>query len=49
MMHEFISPKDRYHQDSGHIADNPALCDCADESRSKPRIVKEHFEHYLVV
>jgi hypothetical protein len=25
MMHEIISPQDRYHQDSGHMTDNPAL------------------------
>jgi hypothetical protein len=49
MIHEFISPKGRYHQDSGHIADNPALCDWAGESQSKLHIVKEHFKHYLVV
>jgi hypothetical protein len=49
MMHEFISPKGRYHQDSGHMADNPALCDWAGEAQSKLCIVKEHFEHYLVV
>jgi hypothetical protein len=49
MMHEFISPKGRYHQDSGHIADNPALCDYASESQSKLHIVKEYFEYYLAV
>jgi hypothetical protein len=49
MMHEFISPKDRYHQDSGHMADNPALCDWSGESQSKLRIVKEYFEHYVIV
>jgi hypothetical protein len=49
MMHEFISPKDRYHQNSGIIADNPALCDWAGESQSKLRIVKDHFEHYLAI
>jgi hypothetical protein len=49
MMHEFISPKCRYHQDSDHMADNPALCDWAGESQSKLRIVKEHFEHYIAV
>jgi hypothetical protein len=49
MMHEFISPNHRYHQEGGHIADNPALCDWAGESQSKLRIVKEHFEHYVVV
>jgi hypothetical protein len=27
MMHEFILPKGRYHQDSGDMADNLALCD----------------------
>jgi hypothetical protein len=49
MMHEFISPKGRYHNDSGHMADNPALCDWASESQSKLRIVRDHFEHYLGV
>jgi hypothetical protein len=49
MMHEFISPNARYHQDSGHMANNPALCDWSGESHSKLRIVKEHFEHYLDV
>jgi hypothetical protein len=49
MMHEFISPKGRYHQDSGHMANNPTLCDWAGESQSKLHIVKENFEHYLVV
>jgi hypothetical protein len=49
MMHEFISPNGRYHQDSGHVANNPALCDWAGESQSKLRIMKEHFEHYLAV
>jgi hypothetical protein len=49
MMHEFISPKGRYHEDGGHIADNPALCDWAGESQNKLHIVKEHFEHYLAV
>jgi hypothetical protein len=49
MMHEFISPKGSYHQDSGHMADNPALCDWVGESQIKLRIVKEHFEHYLAI
>jgi hypothetical protein len=49
MMHEFIPPKGIYHQDSGRMANNPALCDWASESQSKLRIVKEHFEHYLPV
>jgi hypothetical protein len=49
MMHEFMSPKGRHHQDSGDMANNPALCDWAGESQSKLRIVKEHFEHYLAV
>jgi hypothetical protein len=49
MMHEFISPKGRSHQDSGHMADNPALCNWSGESQSKLHIVKEHFEHYLAI
>jgi hypothetical protein len=49
MMLEFTSPKGRYHRDSGHMADNPALCDWSIESQSKLRIVKEHFKHYLAV
>jgi hypothetical protein len=49
MMHEFISPKDMYHQDSGNMADNPTLCDWSGESQSKLHIVKEYFEHYLAV
>jgi hypothetical protein len=49
MMHELISSKGGYHQDGGHIADNLAICDCVSESQSKLLIVKEHFEHYLVV
>jgi hypothetical protein len=49
MMHEFISPKDSYHQDNGHMADNPAICDWADKSQRKLSIVKEYFEHYLAV
>jgi hypothetical protein len=32
IMYEFISPKGMYHQDSGHMADNPTLCDWAGES-----------------
>jgi hypothetical protein len=49
MMHEFISPKCRYHLDNGHIANNVALCDWAGESQDKLRIVHKHFEHYLGV
>jgi hypothetical protein len=49
MMHEFISLKGKYHHDSGHMADNPTLCDWAAESQSKLRIVKEHSKHYLAV
>jgi hypothetical protein len=49
MMHEFISAKNRYHQDTGHMADNPALCDWSVELQSKLHIVKEHFEHYLAI
>jgi hypothetical protein len=49
MMHEFISPKGRYHLDNGHMADNVALCDWAGESQDKMRIVHQHFEHYLGV
>jgi hypothetical protein len=49
MMHEFISPKGRYHQDSGQMADNPVLRNWSGESQSKLRIVEEHFGHYLVV
>jgi hypothetical protein len=49
MMHDFISSKGRYHQDSGHMTDNPALCNWSGESHSKLRIVKEHFEHYIAV
>jgi hypothetical protein len=49
MMHEFISPKGRYHPDNGHMADNAALCHWAGESQDKLRIVHKHFEHYLGV
>jgi hypothetical protein len=49
MMHEFISPKGRYHNDSDHIADNPALCDWTCESQTKLCIVRDYFEHYLGV
>jgi hypothetical protein len=49
MMHEFILPKDMYHQDSGNMADNPTLCDWSGESQSKLHIVKEYSEHYLAV
>jgi hypothetical protein len=49
MMDEFISPKGRYHNDSGHMADNPILCDWVGESQSKLRIVHDHLEHYLGV
>jgi hypothetical protein len=47
MTHEFISPKGRYHNDNGHMADNLALCDWAFESQIKLCIVRDHFEHYL--
>jgi hypothetical protein len=47
MMHEFISPKGRYHPDNSHMADNAALCHCIGESQDKLRIVHKHFEHYL--
>jgi hypothetical protein len=33
-MHEFISPKRRYHQDIDRMAYNPALCDLSGESQS---------------
>jgi hypothetical protein len=49
MMHEFISPKGRYHPDNGHMADNAALCHWAGESQDKLRLVHKHFEHYLGV
>jgi hypothetical protein len=49
MMHEFISPNGRYHQDSGHMFDNRALCDWSGESQSNLHIVKQHFEHYLAI
>jgi hypothetical protein len=47
MMHEFISPKGRYHPDNGHMADNVVLWHWAGESQDKLRIVHKHFEHYL--
>jgi hypothetical protein len=47
MIHEFISPKGRYQNDSGHMADIVALCDWAGESQSKLCIVRDHFKHYL--
>jgi hypothetical protein len=49
MMHEFISPKDWYHNNSGDMADNPAPYDWAGESQSKLRIIRDHFKHYLGV
>jgi hypothetical protein len=49
MMHEFISAKDRYHNDNNHMVDNLALCDWAGESQSELHIVHYHFEHYLGV
>jgi hypothetical protein len=49
MMHEIISSKGRYHQDSGHMEGNPTLCDWSSESHSKLRILKEHFEHYVAI
>jgi hypothetical protein len=49
MIHEFISPKGRYQNDSGHMADIVALCDWAGESQSKLCIVRDHFKHYLGV
>jgi hypothetical protein len=49
MMHEFISPKGRYHPDNGHMTDNVALCDWVGESQDKPRIIHDYFEHYLGV
>jgi hypothetical protein len=49
MMHEFISPKGKYHPDNGHMANNAALCDRAGESQDKLGIVHTHFEHYLGV
>jgi hypothetical protein len=39
-------PKDRYHNDNGHMANNHALCDWAGESQNKLCIVHNHFEHY---
>jgi hypothetical protein len=49
MMHEFISPKGRYHPNNGHMADNATLCDLVDESQDKLCIVHKHFKHYLGV
>jgi hypothetical protein len=49
MIHESILPKGRYYQDSGHMVDNPGLCDWFGESQSMLRIVKEHFKNYVVV
>jgi hypothetical protein len=49
MLHEFISLKGRYHNDSGHMADKLALCDWSSESQSKLCIVRDHFKHYLGV
>jgi hypothetical protein len=49
MMHVIISPEGKYHNDSGHMADSPALCDWASESQSKLHIIRDHFEHYLGV
>jgi hypothetical protein len=49
MMHEFISPKGRYHPDNSHMADNAALCNWTGESQDKLRIVHKHFEHNLGV
>jgi hypothetical protein len=49
MMHEFLSPKGRYDQDNGHMADNAALCGWAGESQDKLHIIRQHFEHYLGV
>jgi hypothetical protein len=46
MMHEFISPKGKYHPHQGHMADNAALCDWAGESQDKLHIVHKHFKHY---
>jgi hypothetical protein len=45
MMHEFISPKGRYHADNGHMADNATLCDWVGESQEKLHIVRQYFEH----
>jgi hypothetical protein len=49
MMHEFILPKDRYHPDNGHMADNATLWHWVGESQDKLRIVHKYFEHYLGV
>jgi hypothetical protein len=48
-MHEFIPRKGRYHNNSGYMADIPALNDWAGESQSKLCSVHDHFEHYLGV
>jgi hypothetical protein len=47
MMHEFISPKGRYHPHHGHMSDNAALCDWASDGQGMLCIVHDHFEHYL--
>jgi hypothetical protein len=49
MMHEFITPKGRYHQDNGHMANNSTLYDWDGESQDKMRIVHQHFKHYIGV
>jgi hypothetical protein len=49
MMHEFISPKGRYHPQQGHMTDNAALCDWAGESQDKLHIIHKHFDHDLGV
>jgi hypothetical protein len=40
-MNEFISSKGRYQPDNDHMTDNAALCDWADESQNKLRIVNK--------
>jgi hypothetical protein len=47
MMHEFISPKGKYHPQHGHMANNVALWDWAGDGQGKLRIAHEHFVHYL--
>jgi hypothetical protein len=47
MMHEFITPKGRYHPHHGHMSANVALCDWDGESQDKLHIVHNHFKHYL--
>jgi hypothetical protein len=49
MVHEFISPKGRYHLDNGQMANNVALCHWVGESQDKLCIIYKHFEHYLGV